>query len=180
MSIHHIRNKDYYQSLPKKRLAIGALIFYREQLLILKPTYTQDPLDQPLVRNWILPGGIVEAEESPEEALRREIKAQLEIEVEPTRLITVDYIHNIDVRGEYVYFLFETKALSESQAQKTKPLAEEIKDYKFVDIEKALMILNTNAARRIESALISMQDGINVNYLEDGNSPFFKADIDFS
>lgn len=174
MRTHHINNKKYYESLPRKRVAVGALLFYQTKLLILRPTYTTDYLDTPIARNWILPGGIVEAEESPEEALRREINAQLHIDVKATRLITVDYLRNFDVRGEYLHFLFECKELSESQVLGMKTKTDEIKDYKFTDRDNALSILNRNAARRLASLFESLRNGTEMNYLEDGLAPYFK------
>ena len=177
MSTHHINNKKYYESLPQKRIAVGALLFYKSELLILRPAHTTDFLDNPVARNWVLPGGIVEAEESPEEALRREIKNQLQLKVQTTRLLTVDYIHNVDVRGEYLHFLFECKALSESQVLGMKTKKDEIKDYKFTDRDNALLVLNINAARRLASSFESLRNGTEMNYLEDGLVPYFKDDI---
>ncbi|QDK38537.1 NUDIX hydrolase [Bdellovibrio sp. NC01] len=161
-------DKEYYDSLPRKRIGTGALIFYKNQILVVQPTYNP---------SWLLPGGTVEAEESPLEGLHREMKTQLNLKIEPTRLIAVDYIHNRDVKGEYVQFLFETKELNELQAQGIKLASEELKDYKFVDIEQAIGMLTASAAKRLESALISLQDGQLTTYLEDGNLPSFRAQM---
>ena len=84
-------DKEFYASLPKKRIGAGALLFYNSELLIVQPTYNP---------GWILPGGTLEAEESPLEGLHREVHEELGIEIEPLTLLAVDYIHNRDVKGE--------------------------------------------------------------------------------
>lgn len=159
-------DSEYYASLPRKRVGAGALLFYKNQLLIVQPTYSSE---------WLLPGGIVEAEESPLEALHREVKAELNLTIEPLQLIAVDYIPNQDVKGEYIQFLFETKELTEYQVQQIKLAEAELKDYKFVDIERAITLLTSAAARRLESALLALQDGRTMVYLENGNQPCFNS-----
>jgi ADP-ribose pyrophosphatase YjhB (NUDIX family) len=48
---------DYTAGLPMKRMAAGALFFNaNRQILIVQPTYRE---------SWLVPGGIVEAHESP-------------------------------------------------------------------------------------------------------------------
>lgn len=163
-------DREYYASLPQKRIGSGALLFYKGQLLIVQPIYSEA---------WLLPGGTVEAEESPLEALHREIKDELGITVEPLQLIAVDYVPNRDVKGEYIQFLFETKELTEHQVQQIKLSKVEFKDYKFVDIEHAVTLLTPPAARRLESALLALQDGRSIIYLENGNQPSFSSAMAF-
>lgn len=150
---------EFYSSLPKKRIGSCALLFYKRDLLIVQPTYNP---------GWILPGGTVEAEESPLEALNREIKEELHIHVEPTRLLSVDYISNRDVKGEYIQFLFGCKDLSESQVQSIKLLPYELNDFKFSPIEKALEMLVPAVAKRVESTLASQENFAGGIYLENG------------
>ncbi|MDG0815856.1 NUDIX domain-containing protein [Bdellovibrio svalbardensis] len=162
-------DSEYYASLPRKRVGSGALIFYRSQILIMQPVYSSE---------WLLPGGTVEAEESPLEALHREIKEQLNLKIDPLQLIAVDYIPNRDVKGEYLQFLFEVKELTEHQVQQIK-ISTDYKDFKFVDIEKAISMLTVAAARRLESALLALQDGKSIVYLENGNQPSFNSTMAF-
>lgn len=49
-------DKEYFASLPRKRMGVGILFFYQNKLLILKPNY------KPF---WLLPGGVIDANESP-------------------------------------------------------------------------------------------------------------------
>lgn len=163
-------DKEFYDSLPRKRVGVGALIFYKNQLLIVQPTYHN---------SWLLPGGTVEAEESPLEGLHRSILETLHLHIEPTRLIAVDYVHNRDVKGEYLQLLFESKELSEQQVHEIKLPSTDLKDFKFVDLEKALPLLTPNASRRLESALLALQDGLLTTYLEDGHLPPFREEMAF-
>jgi len=170
MSLAFKNDKEYYDSLPKKSIGVGGLLFYQNQLLLVQTFYRD---------GWLLPGGTVEAEESPLEGFRREMKESLNLHIDPTRLIAVDYIHNRDVTGEYIQFLFEAKTLTESQVQNIRCRPDDYKEFKFVDIEKAPGLLVKGAARRLESALIALQDGLITTYLEDGNLPLFRKEMAF-
>lgn len=150
---------DFYASLPKKRVGTCVLLFYKKELLIVQPTYNP---------GWILPGGTVEAEESPLEGLHREIKEELAITIEPTRLLSVDYIANRDVKGEYLQFLFGSKDLSESQVHKIQLPPYELNDFRFVAIEKALALLTPVVAKRVKSTLCAQEHSPGAVYLENG------------
>ncbi len=151
----------FYASLPKKRIGACALLFYKHDLLIVQPTYNP---------GWILPGGTVEAEESPLEGLHREIQEELQIRIEPTILLSIDYISNRDVKGEYVQFLFACKDLTENQVQNIKLPLYELNDFKFAPIEQALKLLVPAVAKRVESTLNSQEKIPGAIYLENGRT----------
>ncbi|WP_413568346.1 NUDIX domain-containing protein [Bdellovibrio sp. HCB117] len=155
-------DKEFYASLPKKRIGAGVLLFYKGDLLIVQPTYNP---------GWILPGGTVEGEESPLEGLHREVREELSIAIEPRDLVSVDYISNKDVKGEYIQFLFTAKELTEVQAQSIRLDPYELRDHKFVDIEKALTLLTPSVAKRVGHSLIAIEEKKGAVYLENG-SPF--------
>lgn len=157
-------DRELYSSLPKKRIGTGVLLFYKHDLLIVQPTYNP---------GWILPGGTVEGEESPLEGLLREVKEELSISIEPTHLLSVDYISNKDVKGEYIQFLFAAKGLTESQAQKIQLPPYELRDFKFVTLEKALELLTPAVARRVESSMDGIEKNQGSIYLENGR-PYFE------
>jgi len=61
---------SWYQSLPRKRMAAGMMLFNnKEQLLIVQPKYRSD--------GWLLPGGVVEKTESPRKTAIRETHEEL-------------------------------------------------------------------------------------------------------
>lgn len=157
--LHTFDGKDYYTSLPQKRLGTCALIYHKRALLIIQPTYH---------RHWILPGGIVEAEESPLESLQRELQETLSIDVFSPQLLAVDYVSHRDVAGEYIQMLFGCKELTDSQVSEMQASAYDIKDFCFTDITKALEMLTPNVSKRLQSALNAQAHKSGAIYLENG------------
>ena len=155
-------DKEYYESLPGKRISTGVLLFYKNQPLLVQPNYSA---------GWILPGGTVEAEESPMEGLMREVRENLGLSITPTHVLAIDYIHNKDVKGEYLSFLFGAIDLSEQQVQNISVSLKDIKDYKFVDMNVAYSMLVPAIARRVQSALKAVTENYVMVYLEDGKIP---------
>ena len=75
---------SYTKSLPKKRMSAGALFYNSDgKVLLVKPTYRD---------KWLIPGGIVEKDESPRQACEREIKEELSLIVSVSRILCIDYI----------------------------------------------------------------------------------------
>ena len=144
------------------RIGTGVLLFYKTQLLILQPVYASD---------WLLPGGSIEAEESPMDGTIREVRENLNITVTPTHVLAVDYVSNKDIKGEYLSFLFGAIDLSEHQAQNLSLSRKDYREYKFVDIETACSLLVAPVARRVQSALKAATENYTTVYLEDGRIP---------
>lgn len=144
------------------RIGTGVLLFYKTQLLIVQPIYASD---------WLLPGGNIEAEESPLEGTVREVQENLGITIYPTHVLAVDYISNKDIKGEYLSFLFGAVDLTEQQAQNISLSRRDYQDYKFVDIETACSMLAAPVARRLQSALKAATENYSTVYLEDGIVP---------
>ncbi len=61
--------KTFQQTLPKKRISAGCLFFdEHNRLLVVNPTYKE---------TWEIPGGVVEQNESPRDAVIREVSEEL-------------------------------------------------------------------------------------------------------
>lgn len=89
---------SYYQNLPKKRMGAGVLIFNeQEELLIIKPSYKD---------HWSIPGGVVENNESPKAAAKREVSEEINLILENLQLLCVDYVPSHDAKGESLQFFF--------------------------------------------------------------------------
>ncbi len=74
----------WWNSLPRKAIGAGCLLFDNSgNLLIVKPTYKL---------TWQLPGGVVEASESPWQACVREVHEELGLHITLQRLLCVDYV----------------------------------------------------------------------------------------
>ena len=94
---------DYIARMPRKRQASAVLIRDdTNRVLLLEPSYKP---------NWELPGGIVEADESPWAAAAREVVEELGLVVPIGRLLVVDYIHAYDDRPEGINFVFDAGTL---------------------------------------------------------------------
>jgi len=75
---------QYIASLARKRVAATA--FFRDEqgrVLIVNPVYKPA---------WDLPGGAVEADESPHAACRREVAEELGLDRSPGRVLAVDWV----------------------------------------------------------------------------------------
>ena len=70
--------------MPTRHVVVGALVIDRGRLLL-----SQRREDQILGLMWELPGGKVEPGESPEEALRRELREELDVDAEVGRIYDV-------------------------------------------------------------------------------------------
>ena len=155
-------------SLHKQKICAGGLVFYKKDLLIVQSRFS---------RKWLLPGEAIEGEESPAEGLLRSLNEHLNLNAEVGPLLLVDYIHNRDLRGEYLYLLFSVKSLREDQAQQIRINKEVFRDFKILHPERALELLTPEVSRRLKYTLKNFPLQRQLAYLENGMEPFFKTDI---
>lgn len=80
-------------TLPTKRMATGALITRGNEILIVEPTYKE---------NWEIPGGAIEKDESPREALQRELLEELGIQATIGRPLVIEYQSSTKEKSESV------------------------------------------------------------------------------
>jgi 8-oxo-dGTP diphosphatase len=149
---------DWTASLPRKRM--GAALLFRdeaERVLLVEPTYKPD---------WELPGGVVEADESPREAAAREITEELGLTVVPGRLLAVDWVPPRAGRTDGLMLVFDGGPLSGPVR-----LAEtELRSWAWCDPAEAERRLLPLLARRAAAALQAARTGTTA-YLEDGHDP---------
>ncbi len=155
-----ITGKKFYQSLPKKRISAGALFFNnKNELLIVKPNYKD---------HWLIPGGGVDADESPLEGCKREVKEEINLALDNFKLIVVDYSPAKGIKNEALHFIFFGGVLSEKQIKKIKLSEEELVEHKFLAIKDVLPLLGENMRRKLPKCLAAIKNNITV-YLEAGN-----------
>ncbi|MGD1003508.1 MAG: NUDIX hydrolase [Minisyncoccia bacterium] len=135
-------SSEYYKSLPKKRMGAGALFFNkRKELLIVRPTYKN---------HWSIPGGVVDANESPREACVREIKEEMGLTISEPRFLCVAYYKNPGVeKGEGLQFMFYGGIMDDATATHIVLQKEELSEYKFVPINEAIQLLGKGLAVRL-------------------------------
>lgn len=137
--------KAYQQTLPRKRISAGCLFFNaRGDLLVVNPTYKKP---------WEIPGGTVEAGESPRASVVREVAEELGLRLEIGRLLCVDYSGETAKRTESIHFIFDGGVLTPQQIEAIRLPAEELSEYRFLRPEAALRLLNKRLRRRVRACL---------------------------
>ena len=135
-----LTGKAFFDSLPKKRMAAGVVFTQNGEVLIVKRSFDGA---------WLLPGGIVEKDESPMAASEREVKEELGGNYPVRELLGVDYVPDHDQRGESLQFIFYGGELSPEEAEGVKVDGEEIVEYKFAELGEAVGLLEPNLAARL-------------------------------
>lgn len=134
--------------LPRKTAAGGALIHDRAgRILFLEPTY-KPTLD--------IPGGIVEYDESPYDACRREVKEEIGLDLEIGRLLVVDWVPALGPWSDALAFVFDGGILDQT------PLAldpTEARAHHYLTLTVASPRLRPSMARRLTLALHALTTG---------------------
>ncbi|HEX2349221.1 MAG TPA: NUDIX hydrolase [Ktedonobacterales bacterium] len=150
----------YPHGLPAKRMATAALLLSEDgRLLIVKPWYRD---------YWLLPGGVVEADESPRQGCARETLEELGLEAAPLRLLCVDYTPAMSNSTESLQFVFWSGYLSAAQLAAIHLQAEELTEWRLVTPAEAAALLNPRLARRLPACLAALASDAGAVYLEDG------------
>jgi 8-oxo-dGTP diphosphatase len=150
---------DFYNNLPRKRSAVGVLIFKGHEILVLEPTYKP---------NWVVPGGVVERSESPLEAAKRECLEEIGVDVEIKEFLCADYKRGNEITGDAVHFLF-LGVLPESANLKIDE--NEIKRLVWMKPQDALEKFDAHLATRVSCGLKAIQDKRSY-YCEEGEIIF--------
>ncbi len=148
---------DFYATLPGKRMASGALYFNnRGELLIVSPTYRE---------GWLIPGGVIERDESPYQACLREVKEELGLELPVHRLLCAEYRTAEGSKTESIHFIFYGGELSEETAAQLTPQPGEIASICFYRRDEALGLVTPPLANRITVAFTALDENRMI-YLE--------------
>ena len=143
---------------PRKIVAAGALIFDEAgRLLIMKPTYR---------RGWNMPGGVVDADESPSAACRRELLEELALELEVGRLLSLDWRPDRG-QGDSMQIIFEGPTLTPDQVARIRTPEDEIAEVRFLPVDEAIATLPERMRPRVAAAIESLTRGVPI-YLEAG------------
>ena len=150
---------EFYASLPRKQVAAACLFLDSDgRVLLVKPTYKD---------GWELPGGAVEAGESPYDAAAREVSEELGLDRLPAELLAVDYRLAVEgIRGDALRFVFAGGLLSSADTGRIRLALDEVSEWRFVSVEDLDEYLIPVAARRVRAALTKPG-----SYLEEGDPP---------
>jgi 8-oxo-dGTP diphosphatase len=151
---------QYVASLARKRMAASA--FFRDdqgRVLLVDPTYKEP---------WDLPGGAVEAEESPYAACRREVAEELGLDQAPGRVLAVDWVPSRPERPEGLIVVYDGGVLSAADADSIVLADGELAGFGFVAEPEVPELVTPLLARRIPSCLAAVTTGT-VLSLENGS-----------
>ncbi|MDT5028081.1 MAG: hypothetical protein QOE61_4507 [Micromonosporaceae bacterium] len=150
---------DYTASLPRKRMAAAVLLRDAdERVLLVEPVYKDD---------WEIPGGGVDADESPLAAAVREMKEELGMSVVPGRLLVVDWVPPRPGRTDGVMFVYDGGVLDPAHESGIQLPPEELRSWAWSTPAEADSRLSDLLARRVRAALRALSAGVTL-YLENG------------
>jgi ADP-ribose pyrophosphatase YjhB (NUDIX family) len=143
--------------IPPKYASAAALIRdAADRLLIVNPTYKD---------GWELPGGIVEANESPRDGCIREVREEIGLDLPIGHMLVVD--HGARMGPEGLHFVFDGGTLDESQIASIVLEADELSEFEFVPLDEATARLVPGSSARATHAVAALAEG-RARYLETG------------
>ena len=138
----------YRNSRPAKRMGAGALIRDDEgRVLLVEPTYKS---------TWELPGGSVEADESPRQACAREVAEELGCELRIGRLLCMEWQGPEPDRTESHMFVYDGGVLG---GEPIRLPADELSSYAFLPEGDLDTVMVPRLARRTRAALLALAEG---------------------
>ena len=146
-------------TLPRKRM--GAAMLFTDgagRVLLVEPTYKPQ---------WELPGGSVEADESPYDAAVREVIEELGLHVTPGALLVVDWVPPRTDRTEGLMLVFDGGVLGPDRTADIRLPPEELRGWAWCTPAECADRLTPRLARRVRAAL-DAADHRATRYLEDG------------
>lgn len=142
----------------RPRVAAGVLFFDPDgRVLVVKPTYKDA---------WDVPGGYVNANETPREAAVREVKEELGLDVALGPALVVDWAPH-PAEGDKVLFLFDGGTLDTAAAGNIRLAPDELSEFRFTDRAAVADLLIERLARRVTAAATARDRGTTA-YLERG------------
>lgn len=140
-------------------MAAGALLRDDEdRVLLVEPCYKD---------RWEIPGGAVEADESPYAAVLRELTEELGLAISPGRILVVDWVPPSPDRTESVCVVFDGGILGPAAQTAIRLNEQELLSWAWSTPEQALERLPGLQVRRVQAALQAVRDHV-TRYLENG------------
>ncbi|MGV9314710.1 NUDIX domain-containing protein [Streptomyces sp. NPDC003691] len=151
----------YIATLP--RVLSGAAVLLRDELgrlLVVEPNYRD---------GWALPGGTVESDggETPREAARRETLEEIGLDVEPGRLLAVDWVRG-PLRPPIVAYVYDGGVLSPEALDEISLQEDELLSWRLIGRDDILDYLLGSLGHRITAALDALESGSGAVELVDG------------
>jgi 8-oxo-dGTP pyrophosphatase MutT (NUDIX family) len=147
----------WYASLPAFTGNAAALFTNADgAVLLVKPSYKP---------HWSLPGGVMEAHESPRACCRREVAEELDLAIDATNLLVLDWYPPASHRRGMFCHIFDAGTLHNPDSIRLQD--DELDDAAFHPLDKALLLLSPSTGPRTQAALEARRLGHPL-YLEQG------------
>ncbi|MGW1657085.1 NUDIX domain-containing protein [Streptomyces atratus] len=165
MSTAHLPPAEYYASLPEQIAGAGA-IFHDAvgRILLVQLSYGDG--------TWEIPGGGLDGGEDPRQAVRREVKEELGIDLTPGRLLAVDWVpEQADGRPPLANYLLDGGLITEREARKRIQLDhDELTAWQLASSDQWGTLLPPHMVRRLHACSGALAQGTAV-YLHHGFDP---------
>lgn len=141
----------------RKRVAADVLI--RDEggrVLLVDPTYKE---------GWDLPGGMVEANESPQAGALRELDEELGLVLSLGRPLVIEWVGAHGPWDDQMVFVFDGGTLTSADSVAVRVRDREISAWRFFEVEDARTEMREDIWRRLRAALDSLERGT-TSYLE--------------
>ncbi|MBB4694950.1 NUDIX domain-containing protein [Paractinoplanes abujensis] len=153
---------DFWTHLPTKLVGAGALLTDDAgRFLVVEPTYKPE---------WEIPGGVVEAGESPRTGVRRELREELGLAIDVTDLLVIDWSPpppGQPGRPDGLMLVFDAGVLPADEAAHITLPADELRSHRWCTDAEAATLLAPRLARRMTAARKARAAGT-LLYLEEG------------
>ncbi|WP_369372295.1 NUDIX domain-containing protein [Promicromonospora sp. Populi] len=141
-----VARDEYIQGLPRKRMAAGVLLRdASNKIVLVEPTYKD---------TWEIPGGVIEADESPWLAAERELHEELGLVRRDMPVLVVDYVPLApDGMPEGLLWIFDGGVLSDAECKELRGADDEVKSVKLLSIDEAQVLTKESLALRLRVAI---------------------------
>jgi 8-oxo-dGTP diphosphatase len=138
---------------------MGAGVLIRDahgRVLLVEPTYKE---------TWEIPGGSVDADESPRMTCVREVQEELGLRLEVGRLLCMEWQGPEPDRSESLMFVYDGGVLDDASSIRIPE--DELASYRFFEPEEIGSVMIDRLVRRVKASLSALGDGT-VAELQDG------------
>ena len=163
MSEEHPHYRKWQESLPKQSLTSKVIVETSngDWIIVKNPHHP----------NWQLPGGGVDAHETPRAAAKREVLEELNVEIGEPQLLLIDSIVTRGEHGDGLMFYWKVLVSAES-LKNIKFQVGELVDYKILPASGATALMSDSVQRRLAAYFaLSAEQQSAVVYLEEGGVP---------